>query len=405
MSTLMKIGELADQTGLSIRTLHYYDEIGLLSPSRRSEAGHRLYASEDIVRLQQIISLRQLSFSLKEIHECLASPDFSLPRVIDLHRARLQEQIALSRTLLDRLNAIATELKTTQSVAVENLMQAMEAISMSEQYLTPEQQAVLENRFQQRETEWQDLLTEVRAEMAKGTAVNDPTVQRLAGSWRANMHALIHGDRQIYESLVKMYQREGAEAASLGAFDDATFEYLTKAVSFLSLAEEMDFVVTLKRFNSEANQVLALGQQAIRELNFNFFGTEGILLGVLAEGKSTAAQVLMDAGVNFEATRQVIQNWLASAVVPPEQIPEQLAFTPRTYRVLELALEALNESQMSQRSSGPIRANPGHLLLGLLHEAKEGGGVASKILTDTFSLDLQQLEEQLQTAMLQELRI
>lgn len=81
MSSLMKIGELAEQTGLSIRTLHYYDEIGLLSPSHRSDAGHRLYASEDIVRLQQILSLRQLSFSLKEIRECLASPEFSLPRV------------------------------------------------------------------------------------------------------------------------------------------------------------------------------------------------------------------------------------------------------------------------------------------------------------------------------------
>lgn len=154
MSSLMKIGELAEQTGLSIRTLHYYDEIGLLSPSHRSDAGHRLYASEDIVRLQQILSLRQLSFSLKEIRECLASPEFSLPRVIDLHRAQLQEQMVLSRTLLDRLNAISTELQTTQSVAVENLIQTMETITMSEQYFTPEQQAVLEARFQDREAEW-----------------------------------------------------------------------------------------------------------------------------------------------------------------------------------------------------------------------------------------------------------
>ncbi|MBF2016646.1 MAG: MerR family transcriptional regulator [Rivularia sp. T60_A2020_040] len=59
----MKIGKLAKQTGISVRTLHYYDEIGLLSPSGRTEADYRLYAEADIVRLQQIISLRQLGFS------------------------------------------------------------------------------------------------------------------------------------------------------------------------------------------------------------------------------------------------------------------------------------------------------------------------------------------------------
>ena len=54
MSSLLKIGELAKQTGLSIRTLHHYDEIGLLVPSHRTEADHRLYSNEDIIRLQQI---------------------------------------------------------------------------------------------------------------------------------------------------------------------------------------------------------------------------------------------------------------------------------------------------------------------------------------------------------------
>ncbi|MDJ0742444.1 MAG: MerR family DNA-binding transcriptional regulator [Xenococcaceae cyanobacterium MO_167.B27] len=49
MSNLMKIGELAKQTGISIRTLHYYDEIGLLSPSHRTSVGHRLYSDQDII--------------------------------------------------------------------------------------------------------------------------------------------------------------------------------------------------------------------------------------------------------------------------------------------------------------------------------------------------------------------
>jgi DNA-binding transcriptional MerR regulator len=70
-----KVGELAKQTGLSVRTLHYYDEIGLLSPSQRTEAGHRLYTADDIVRLQQVKSLRHLGFTLKEIRDYLNRPD------------------------------------------------------------------------------------------------------------------------------------------------------------------------------------------------------------------------------------------------------------------------------------------------------------------------------------------
>ena len=140
MTDFMKIGDLAKQTGLSIRTLHYYDEIGLLSPSHRTDVGYRLYSNRDIIRLQQIVSLRQLGFSLKEIHECLKNPDLSLQQTIDLHRDRVKEQMSLSHTLLKRLDVISTELQTTQSVAIENLIQVMETVSMSkQQYFTPEQ--------------------------------------------------------------------------------------------------------------------------------------------------------------------------------------------------------------------------------------------------------------------------
>ncbi|MCH7995122.1 MAG: MerR family transcriptional regulator, partial [Planctomycetes bacterium] len=66
---LWKVGELATQTGVSVRTLHDYDEIGLLSPSQRTGSGHRLYGADDVVRLQQIKSCRQLGFSLAEIRD------------------------------------------------------------------------------------------------------------------------------------------------------------------------------------------------------------------------------------------------------------------------------------------------------------------------------------------------
>src|SRR5687768_16281487 len=73
---MIRIGELAKRTGISIRTLHHYDDVGLLSPPHRTVSGHRLYGREEIVRLQQILSLRQSGLSLDEIGELLSRRDF-----------------------------------------------------------------------------------------------------------------------------------------------------------------------------------------------------------------------------------------------------------------------------------------------------------------------------------------
>src|SRR5207253_3491412 len=83
----LKVGELARRTGLTIRTLHHYDEIGLLKPSLHTESGHRLYTADDVARLQQIVSLRQLGFALEEVKGCLDRSDFSPLEVIRLHVA------------------------------------------------------------------------------------------------------------------------------------------------------------------------------------------------------------------------------------------------------------------------------------------------------------------------------
>src|SRR5689334_2659968 len=106
-----KVGELAQRTGLSVRTLHWYDEIGLLTPSCHTETGHRLYTAADVARLQQIKSLRQLGLSLEEVRDCLERGDFSPLDLIERHLARLREQMELQRRLCERLEAIAAPLR------------------------------------------------------------------------------------------------------------------------------------------------------------------------------------------------------------------------------------------------------------------------------------------------------
>ena len=400
MSSRMKIGELAKQTGLSVRTLHHYDEIGLLSSSHRTEAGHRLYGDQDIVRLQQILSLRQLGFSLSEIRECLASPDYALPQVIDLHLARLQEQMALSRTLHTRLSAIANQLQTTQSVAVENLIEAMETLTMTEQYFTSEQQAVLDARFQERATEWQEMLNLARSEMRKGSDLKGIKVKALADYWQRIMKSLICGDEQLYESFAKVYQNEGAEAASWGTLDSETFDYILKAIAFASLAEDIELDISEQNYTPDACEAIRLGEAATRQLNLEVFGTESMLLGFMAEGASVAAQVLTAAGVTFDAAQHQIVQILGARPTPPIEIPRPayLPFAPRAKRMLELAREQVKQVGVSQVTSA-------HLLLGILQETAEieaaghSAGVAVRVLREGFGIDLTHLEKQLRSTM------
>jgi MerR family transcriptional regulator, thiopeptide resistance regulator len=239
-SVLLKVGDLARQTGVSVRTLHHYDEIGLLSPSGRTEAGYRLYATDDILRLQRIVSLRQIGFSLEEIRECLKQCNFSLSEVIQLHITGLREQIEQSNKLLKRLEMIA-EMNSTESVSVEDLMQTIEAICMFEKYYTPEQLETLkqrrellgEERIRQGQVDWQELIEQVRVEMINGADPTSESVQVLARRWLGLVQEFTGGDPELAKSLNKMYQEEGAEVVTRGAVDAAMSEYMGKAIKSL----------------------------------------------------------------------------------------------------------------------------------------------------------------------------
>lgn len=104
----MKVKEVADLTGISVRTLHHYDEIGLLVPDEVTESGYRIYSSENLETLQQILFFKELGFPLKKIHEIISSPTFDRKEALELHRKMLLEK----RKRLDQM--IETVEKTIQ---------------------------------------------------------------------------------------------------------------------------------------------------------------------------------------------------------------------------------------------------------------------------------------------------
>ena len=85
---MLTVKEVSRISGVSVRTLHYYDEIGLLTPSGITDARYRLYDDTALERLSQILFFRELAFSLKEIKEILDSPSFDRREALASHEAR-----------------------------------------------------------------------------------------------------------------------------------------------------------------------------------------------------------------------------------------------------------------------------------------------------------------------------
>ena len=101
------VHEMSELTGASVRTLHHYDAIGLLKPTKVTEAGYRLYDDAAVSRLQTILLFRELQFPLKEIKTILAQPDFDAQRALDDQIALLM----LQKERLERLIELACERK------------------------------------------------------------------------------------------------------------------------------------------------------------------------------------------------------------------------------------------------------------------------------------------------------
>ena len=100
---MFTVGELARLTGVTVRTLHHYDAIDLVSPSSRTAAGYRMYVAADVVRLQQVLLFRELGMPLEEIAHAIAGAD---PRaLLQQHRAALVAKRARIDAMLAALDA------------------------------------------------------------------------------------------------------------------------------------------------------------------------------------------------------------------------------------------------------------------------------------------------------------
>jgi DNA-binding transcriptional MerR regulator len=235
-----RVGELARATGLTVRTLHHYDEVGLLKPEGRTAAGHRVYSGAEVRRLYSIVALRGLGFSLTEVARLLDRDGVDPREATKRRLAELDRQLESHRRLRHRLAGLLQALDGGGDSSPERMIEVVEEMTMHETYYTPEQLADLERRreelggdaaMEKAQRDWAELIEAVRAEKERGTDPADPRMQGLAARWTALIEQFTGGDPAIAESLKKMYEQEGPEKASRGMVDVELMEYAQRAIA------------------------------------------------------------------------------------------------------------------------------------------------------------------------------
>lgn len=239
MSEEMKVGELARRTGLTVRTLHHYDEIGLLRPSSRSPSGHRLYDHDQLRRLQQITSLRHLGFTLDQVRACLERPEYALGPVLELHMERLDQELEHVVRLRELLASVHAKV-VAGDVTVDELSRSIEATVHVQKYYSAEQWKQLAERREEvgedamiaAQEAWSRVFDGFAEKMAAGVVPTDPSVRALAREAAALVAEFTGGDPGITRSLQNLYDSEGAPRV-MGTFGmpmpEGLWEYMAEA--------------------------------------------------------------------------------------------------------------------------------------------------------------------------------
>ena len=218
-----------------MRTLRFYDKVGLLSPSRYTEAGYRLYTDADFFRLQQILALKFLGFSLEEIKCCLQVGPTALQESLALQKAMMQDKREQLNAIISAIDETKKLLQTNQE-DWESIVRVIQVIQMTQsnewrnKYFTDEQLQKMQELSEKSYTEeqrqklaewgknwseedqrvasqqWSTTLAELQRLLATGADPASPESQGFIGRWLALIEEFTHGDPGVTEGLKKWYR-------------------------------------------------------------------------------------------------------------------------------------------------------------------------------------------------------
>lgn len=239
------VKQLADLAGVSVRTLHYYDEIKLLEPTTIGDNGYRYYGDESLLRLQQILFYREMDMGLLQIKDVLDAPDFELVRALREHRDVLEHKITrlqqLRKTVDSTIMHLAGEVAMSEEHFFDGFTEAQQqkyteearelygresvdaAVERWESYSAEKKQQI------QAEGNAQYLrLTEL---MAAGAAPDEDAVQALLVDWHNHIRYFYEPSPETLRGLGHLYNEHPDFMATFQKFHPDLPPYLEQAIT------------------------------------------------------------------------------------------------------------------------------------------------------------------------------
>jgi len=239
------VGELAKLTGVTVRALHHYDELGLVRPSGRSAAGYRLYEEQDVLRLQQVLLYRELGLALEQIAAVIDDPAFSRGEALRAHRAALIER----RGRIDAMVAavdVALRLeegKTMETKDVNELFggfdhaqyeeEARQKWGGTEAYKESARRTKQYGKaeWEQIRRDWEAIYARLAALMGEGAAPDDARCRGVVEAHRAHIERWFYPcSVEMHVQLAEMYVSDPRFAANLEKVAVGFARYLRDAI-------------------------------------------------------------------------------------------------------------------------------------------------------------------------------
>jgi DNA-binding transcriptional MerR regulator len=239
----LTVKQLAELSGVSVRTLHHYDKIGLLKPGIRSESRYRYYGDREALRLQQILFYREIGLELSAIRDILDDPEFDVLQALESHKKSLKQQKVRLKTLLRTVDQTLVSLKEKrQKMDYRTLYQGFSKEDAESYRLEAEQRwgkGVIEKSHERLLSLSKDELQDLQAfgedlyrQLAGSVDLppNDPTVQQLIALHFQFVGKHFDVTTGIYRQLGDMYAEDERFRAFYDKYDPKLADFLREAI-------------------------------------------------------------------------------------------------------------------------------------------------------------------------------
>lgn len=236
--TYLSTGELSKRLKVSVRTLRYYDQIGLVQPSKKGEGGKRFYSQEDILALEKILLLKSLSLSLEDSKKIVTEK--SITSILLVHKSLLEERVDSIQKSIQHTTSLLNVLKLEGTINWEDLLSLVvdqENERDWQQYFTEDEKQLLKEQLPKLEKDdsttrkWMNIMKRIEMCMDKELSPQSVDMQLIMDDMNILSEETFQGDQQLMDKFWEVRKSEKASAdLRLYPIKPAIIEYIEQAL-------------------------------------------------------------------------------------------------------------------------------------------------------------------------------